>query len=43
MVIADADSSQMPVADVVFVLEGTANLGAYIDELKEAYILPTLE
>ena len=32
-----------PPVDVVFVVEGTANLGAYIDDLKTHYILPTLE
>lgn len=32
-----------PVSDVVFVVEGTANVGAYFDSLKTAYILPTLE
>ncbi|WAR01131.1 MED25-like protein [Mya arenaria] len=32
-----------PPVDVVFVVEGTANLGAYIDDLKTNYILPTLE
>lgn len=30
-------------ADVVFVVEGTANLGAYIEDIKTNYILPTLE
>ncbi|XP_053384531.1 mediator of RNA polymerase II transcription subunit 25-like isoform X2 [Mercenaria mercenaria] len=30
-------------SDVVFVVEGTANLGAYIEDLKTNYILPTLE
>ncbi|KAL3841340.1 hypothetical protein ACJMK2_019499 [Sinanodonta woodiana] len=29
--------------DVVFVVEATANMGAYIDELKSAYIIPALE
>lgn len=32
-----------PPADVVFVVEGTANLGTYIDDLKTHYILPILE
>jgi len=31
------------VSDVVFIVEGTANVGAYFDSLKTAYILPTLE
>jgi len=31
------------VSDVVFIVEGTANIGAYFDNLKTAYILPTLE
>jgi len=31
------------VSDVVFVVEGTANVGAYFDGLKTSYILPTLE
>jgi len=31
------------IADVVFVVEGTANLGGYIDVLRDQYILPTLE
>ncbi|XP_017105166.2 mediator of RNA polymerase II transcription subunit 25 [Drosophila bipectinata] len=34
---------QMPLADVVFVIEGSAINGAYINELKTNYILPTLE
>ncbi|KAL5007216.1 hypothetical protein ScPMuIL_016022 [Solemya velum] len=34
---------QSNVADVVFVLEATASVGAYMDILKSAYILPTLE
>ncbi|KAJ8299557.1 hypothetical protein KUTeg_023617 [Tegillarca granosa] len=37
-----SESIQNP-SDVVFVVEATANLGAYIDVLKEAYILPSLE
>lgn len=32
-----------PPADVVLVVEGTANLGAYIEDLKQNYILPTLK
>lgn len=31
------------VADVVFVIENTAINGAYLNELKSNYILPTLE
>ncbi|XP_035674488.1 mediator of RNA polymerase II transcription subunit 25-like [Branchiostoma floridae] len=30
-------------ADVVFVIEGTANLGAYFNNLKTSYIIPTVE
>ena len=32
-----------PPADVVFVVEGTANLGGYFDTMKSQYIAPTLE
>ena len=32
-----------PVNDVVFVVEGTANLGPYFDGLKSSYILPILQ
>ena len=31
-----------PPADIVLVVEGTANLGAYIEDLKQNYILPAL-
>ena len=31
-----------PPADIVLCVEGTANLGAYIEDLKQNYILPTL-
>lgn len=31
------------VADVVFVIEGTANLGPYFDSLRKNYILPAIE
>ncbi|XP_064480426.1 mediator of RNA polymerase II transcription subunit 25-like isoform X12 [Ornithodoros turicata] len=31
------------VADVVFVVEGTANLSPYVESLKSNYIVPTLE
>jgi len=31
------------VSDVVFIVEGTANVGAYFDGLKTSYISPTLE
>lgn len=31
------------VADVVFVIEGTANLGPYFDELRDHYLLPAIE
>lgn len=30
-------------ADVVLVVEATANLSAYIDVLKKCYIIPSLE
>jgi mediator of RNA polymerase II transcription subunit 25 len=30
-------------ADVIFVIEGTASNGAYISEFKTNYIIPTLE
>lgn len=40
MVIA-LDTGQ--VADLVFVIEGTANMGAYLGELKANYVIPTLE
>lgn len=39
-VLSDGQSN---VADVVFVMEATASVGAYMDILKSAYILPTLE
>uniref|UniRef100_A0A8B9VJ11 Mediator of RNA polymerase II transcription subunit 25 von Willebrand factor type A domain-containing protein n=1 Tax=Anas zonorhyncha TaxID=75864 RepID=A0A8B9VJ11_9AVES len=29
------------VADVVFVIEGTANLGPYFEALRKHYLLPT--
>lgn len=35
--------SEWPVADVVFAIEGTANLAAYVDQIKSHYILPILE
>ncbi len=31
------------VSDVVFVIEGTANLGPYFESLQKNYILPTIE
>ncbi|KAL0197820.1 hypothetical protein M9458_006360, partial [Cirrhinus mrigala] len=31
------------VSDVVFVIEGTANLGPYFESLRKNYILPTIE
>lgn len=42
MVIA-ADTPIPPVYDVVFVVEKTANLAAYLETLKSSYIVPTLE
>ena len=38
----DTEISQLPITDVVFVIEGTSNMSTYIKELKEAYILPIL-
>ncbi|XP_069047887.1 mediator of RNA polymerase II transcription subunit 25 isoform X3 [Lepisosteus oculatus] len=32
-----------PVADVVFVIEGTANLGPYFESLRKHYVLPAIE
>ena len=32
-----------PVYNIIFIVEGTANVGAYFDHLKSAYILPALE
>lgn len=31
------------IADVVFVIEATSILGAYINDMKQNYIIPTLE
>lgn len=31
------------VCDVVFVIEGTANLGPYFESLRKNYILPAIE
>uniref|UniRef100_A0A672LFH5 Mediator of RNA polymerase II transcription subunit 25 von Willebrand factor type A domain-containing protein n=1 Tax=Sinocyclocheilus grahami TaxID=75366 RepID=A0A672LFH5_SINGR len=31
------------VSDVVFVIEGTANLGPYFESLRKNYILPTID
>jgi len=42
MVFVDA-SSLSTVYDVVFVVEGTANVGAYFDNLKSLYVVPTIE
>ncbi|XP_043915296.1 mediator of RNA polymerase II transcription subunit 25 isoform X2 [Protopterus annectens] len=35
--------SSTMVADVVFVIEGTANLGPYFESLREHYLLPAIE
>ncbi|XP_064604041.1 mediator of RNA polymerase II transcription subunit 25-like isoform X2 [Liolophura sinensis] len=43
MVVIATDNQQPGVADVVLVVEATANLGAYLDILKPQYIVPTLE
>ncbi|KAK8756576.1 hypothetical protein V5799_000721 [Amblyomma americanum] len=40
MVVADQGNW---VADVVIVVEGTANLSPYVESLKSHYIVPTLE
>ncbi|KAG8178436.1 hypothetical protein JTE90_016108 [Oedothorax gibbosus] len=40
MVVADQSNWQ---ADVVFVIEGTANISPYVESLKSNYIIPTLE
>jgi len=42
MVVGNVDQAQ-GLADVVFVVEGTASNGAYINDLKTNYIIPTLE
>ncbi|KAL1443935.1 hypothetical protein MTO96_045740, partial [Rhipicephalus appendiculatus] len=39
MVVADQGNW---VADVVIVVEGTANLSPYVESLKSHYIVPTL-
>lgn len=38
-----APLTERALSDVVFLVEGTANLGAYIENLKLNYIIPTLE
>ena len=35
--------TDQPVADVVFLVEATANLSPYVESLKTQYIIPTLE
>jgi hypothetical protein len=40
MVVTDQKTSP---ADVVLVVEATANLSAYIDVLKKQYVIPALE
>ena len=40
MVVGDGNAT---VYDIVFVVETTANLGAYIEQLKASYIQPALE
>jgi Mediator complex subunit 25 von Willebrand factor type A len=42
MVVGSAEQVQ-GLADVVFVIEGTASNGAYINDIKTNYIIPTLE
>lgn len=41
MVVCPTDHSLQ--ADVIFVIEGTAVNGAYINDLKTNYIIPSLE
>ncbi|XP_060705483.1 mediator of RNA polymerase II transcription subunit 25 isoform X4 [Hemiscyllium ocellatum] len=45
MVVPPIDTPSPPnmVADVVFVIEGTANLGPYFESLRKHYILPAIE
>ncbi|KAJ8402511.1 hypothetical protein AAFF_G00365940 [Aldrovandia affinis] len=47
VVVASLDPPNKPganqVADVVFVIEGTANLGPYFESLRKHYILPAIE
>ncbi|XP_048473415.1 mediator of RNA polymerase II transcription subunit 25 isoform X3 [Rhincodon typus] len=45
MVVPPIDTSTLSnmVADVVFVIEGTANLGPYFESLRKHYILPAIE
>lgn len=31
------------IADVIFIIEGTAINGAYLNDMKTNYIIPTLE
>jgi mediator of RNA polymerase II transcription subunit 25 len=41
MVVCPADHGLQ--ADIIFVIEGTAVNGAYINDLKTNYIIPSLE
>lgn len=41
MVVCPADHALQ--ADIIFVIEGTAVNGAYINDLKTNYIIPSLE
>ncbi|OPJ82808.1 hypothetical protein AV530_007000 [Patagioenas fasciata monilis] len=47
MVVPALDAPAPPpgamVADVVFVIEGTANLGPYFESLRKHYLLPAIE
>ncbi|XP_062992564.1 mediator of RNA polymerase II transcription subunit 25 isoform X4 [Elgaria multicarinata webbii] len=46
MVVSTLDMPAQPmgmVADVVFVIEGTANLGPYFESLRKHYLLPAIE
>lgn len=41
MVVGPIDHSIQ--ADIIFVIEGTAINGAYMNEMKSNYVIPTLE
>lgn len=38
-----ASSEICALADVIFIIEGTAINGAYLNDIKTNYIIPTLE
>lgn len=35
--------NEKPLSNVVFVIEGSANLSSYFEQIKLTYICPTLE